>query len=634
MAIRWTIRFIVCFLFILALLAVPLDLYLSSKDRSYLLDLEENQLKGKTHLALLLVKDKMGNPSAPDLQATAVEIGRYLGHRVTFISREGRILGDSHRNPQDPPGSEDLSFRPEILAAKAHGYGRAVRYSKDLRSEALFTVLAVEKEGKPVGYLRLASSLEPLERRRSTQRRVVYGTAGVVASLAVLLAFLMGRRLRRPLEELTDMVRGLEQGEFRQPFHLVNAFETQGLVSALESLANGLSEKMELLEKETGELKTLMAVMREGVLVTDEKGRIILINNFLNEVLGGRISWLRRSIQEAFMSADLQDAVDRVLQGVPFQRTRVTIGRENPRHFEVQVVALNPSKRQRRAVALFHETTELLHLLEVRRRFVANASWELEKPLSAIHSRLEALQPRIPEEMKDLQGEITSVRKEIRRLILLVSEMLDLAQLDVPDQTREKREQVKVRPLLLEAVEWVKEPAKEKGLTFEADLDKVPADTTALWERPRIIQALTHLLDNAVKYTPPGGKIRLAARRVQPPDRPGERGLGFEAREKADSETGSDFLEISVADTGTGIPKEHLPRIFERFYRVDREYSRRLGGTGLGLSIVKHIIEAHGGTVEVQSEPGKGSVFTVLIPLEGETKIPARRRMLPPSCQL
>jgi two-component system phosphate regulon sensor histidine kinase PhoR len=297
----------------------------------------------------------------------------------------------------------------------------------------------------------------------------------------------------------------------------------------------------------------------------------------------------------------------------------ISFGRDTQRHFEVQVVALTSPLRQPRAVALFRETTELRYLLKIRQTFVANASWELDKPLMAMNSRLESLLPMIPADLTEVRQNITSIHKEVKRLCLLVSDMLDLAKLDVQEQGGKNFERVVVKEILRTAGERIASQALGKNIPLDLEMDNLSEELTAYWEKARVLQALYNVLDNAVKYTPEGGKIRLTADLISNFE---FRISESEKKQKADQDLREEIrnpqsaIRISIADTGPGIPREHLPRIFERFYRVDRDYSRQLGGTGLGLSIVKHVIEAHGGTIEVQTALGKGTTFILKIPLE------------------
>jgi two-component system phosphate regulon sensor histidine kinase PhoR len=287
-------------------------------------------------------------------------------------------------------------------------------------------------------------------------------------------------------------------------------------------------------------------------------------------------------------------------------------------HFDVQVVALLPGERSHRAVALFHDTTRLQYLLKVRQDFVANASHELRTPLTSIGGYVETLFPLVSSDPPEVQRFLSIIQKNVKQMNFLVSDLLDLAKLDVQEKLDNKQEKVMVKEILETAEQMIRDQAQQKGIDFSQEWNTIPQGLTAFWEKDRIVQALFNLLDNAVKYTPEGGIVRLTADLISD--------FGFRISEsfrndqskpatQAELLNPQSAIKISVADTGIGIPKEHLDRIFERFYRVDKARSRELGGTGLGLAIVKHIVEAHGGTVQVQSTIGKGSTFIITLPI-------------------
>jgi two-component system phosphate regulon sensor histidine kinase PhoR len=211
-------------------------------------------------------------------------------------------------------------------------------------------------------------------------------------------------------------------------------------------------------------------------------------------------------------------------------------------------------------------------------------------PLTAINGALENMISLLPANDPDAAKFLTILQKNVRRMNYLVSDLLDLAKLEGQERAEMFLDEVNVAEVLKSAIHSVSDFAQEKNISLDLDLSGISEGCSLFWERDRVQQAVFNLLDNAVKYTPPGGGVHLSAR-------------------EADKS-----VVISVTDTGLGIPKEHLARIFERFYRVDRDRSRELGGTGLGLSIVKHIVEAHRGTVEAQSELGRGSTFTLTFP--------------------
>ena len=623
MNLRWLIKILGAFILVFAMIVIASTVYLGSSLKTFLMTQKEEELKRDLNLAAWMLAGRL-NPDQfvpSQIQLITDELGYHLKKRVTILSKEGRIIGDSILSRELVDKAEDFSHRPEILAVKTKGYGQTVRFNPDSKTNILFGAVPIQPQEVLLGYVRIAIPLDQMDKAIASLRWGFYLAGGLTVLLAVLLSLFLTGSIRRPLREITDMVQRMNQGDFKQPFHLLNQSELKNLASSLESLTAGLMEKMELLETETGELKTLLSSMREGVLVTDEKGRIILINPFLNEVLGGKGSWKKRSVQEAFMSAELQDAVEAVLKGDPFQRVQLSFGRDLLRHFEVQVVALTSTHRPPRAVAIFHETTELRYLLKVRQTFVANASWELGTPLTSIDQRLSTLLPLVPENLPEVRQVITSIHKDVRRLCLLVSDMLDLAKLDVQEKSKMNFERVIVKEILESAVKMVKDQTKEKTIVLNLEIEHLPEGVTAFWEKDRMIQALFNVLDNAVKYTSIGGRIRLTPNlisdfgfRISDLEKDGL----FQSTPQVEFRNPQSAVKISIEDTGMGIPKEHLPRIFERFYRVDRDHSRQLGGTGLGLSIVKHIIESHGGTVKVQTALGKGSSFILTVPLEPE----------------
>jgi two-component system, OmpR family, phosphate regulon sensor histidine kinase PhoR len=623
MNLRWTIKILGVFTLVIALIIIPSTIYLGSNLKTFLMTQKEEDLKRDLKLAVWILADHLSpnQNDPPRVRQLTEQLGYQLGKRLTLLSKDGRVIGDSVLNRDRLDKGEDFSNRPEILAMKTKGYGQIVRFSPEMQANTLFGAAPILKEGILLGYIRIALPLSPIEKAVAYLRLGLFLAGGLMLILAGLISLLLSRNISKPIREITDMVQRMNQGDLKQPFHLLAQIEIKALAASLESLAAGLTGKMDLLETETGELKTLLSSMREGVLVTDEKGRIILINPFLNKVLGGKVSWKKRSVQEAFMSAELQDAVEAVLKGDPFQRMQFFFGRDLQRHFEVQVLALTSTHRPPRAVAIFHETTELRYLLKVRQAFVANASWELDNPLKAINGRLDNLLPMIPADLPEVRQNITSIHTEVKRLCLLVSDMLDLAKLDVQEKGNKNYGRVIIQELLRTVGDMIKDQALGKNIIFDQDIENLPEGITAFWEKDRVMQALFNILDNAVKYTPKGGQIHLTANLISDfrfPILESDTKDKFKPTPQPELRNPQPTIKISVKDTGIGIPLEHLPRIFERFYRVDREYSRQLGGTGLGLAIVKHIIESHGGTVEVQTMIGRGSTFTIKLPLEPE----------------
>jgi two-component system, OmpR family, phosphate regulon sensor histidine kinase PhoR len=622
MSSRWYIKIVSAFILVILVVVIPAAIYLESTLNQFLMSQKEDELRRELRLAAQMVAgrldDRTGRPTR--IPQLVKQVEEDLQKRVTVISPDGKVLGDSALSSDAVDRLDDHSHRPEILGAKTSGYGQTIRFSTTMQSNTLYGATPFYREGRVAGYVRLAVPLSRIEQLVADLRWKLILAGGLTTVLALLLSFFLTWSINRPLREITDMVKKMAEGDLKQPFHLLPKSEFSDLALSLERMANELKEKIGLLDAETSQLTTLLANMSEGVLVTDEKGRIILMNSFLQEILGEKVIWKKRSVQEVFMNSDLQDAVEMVLQGESFKKLQITHGRSPQKHFDVQVVALNPVQRPRRSVALFHDTTELQYLLKVRQDFVANASHELRTPLTSISGYVETLQTLVPNEPPEIQRFLTVIQKNVARMTLLVSELLDLAQLGARENLAARAKTVPVREILETALQMVADQAKEKNITVLPEMESLPDGLTGNWEKDRIIQAVFNVLDNGVKYTPHGGQVRLSARLVQSPGPETNQPKGGAQPLRAE---GADFLEVSIADTGPGISREHLPRIFERFYRVDKARSRDLGGTGLGLSIVKNIVEAHGGTVQVMSTLNQGSTFSLILPLAGPNQRPA-----------
>jgi len=617
MSIRWYIKILLAFLLIIAVVIIPSTFYLGINLKNFLMAQKEQELKRELQLAAFMVSDhlRIGQDNPLQIRSLANQIGTRLQRRVTIISKDGRLLGDSELGSKAIDKSEDHSYRPEILEAKTKGFGQSIRFSTTTQANTLYGAVLISREGNQWGYIRLALPLNQIDGLVADLRSNLVLAGSLTGLLAILLSFFLTWKINRPLREITDMVKKMADGDLKQPFHLLPKSEFSDLTASLEHMADELIEKIESLDTETGQLKTLLSTMQEGVLIMDEKGRIILMNLFLEEVLGEKRLWKKRTTLEVFMDSKLQEAIEVVLQGNPFKRLHLPVGHDFPRYFEVHVVPLTSIPHHRRVVALFHETTELEHLLKVRQDFVANASHELRTPLTSISGYMETLLSLTPADPPEFQRFLSIIQKNVKRLNLLVSDLLDLAKLDAKEIYGINFKKVGVVEILNTAVQMVGDQARDKGIALSMETADLPEDLTAFWEPDRVVQALVNILDNAIKYTPQGGHIRLTVTPVQRSAVSGQGKDEIDERPKT-KDLLADFVEISIEDNGIGIPKEHLSRIFERFYRIDKDRSRELGGTGLGLAIVKHIVDSYGGTIQVQSTINKGSTFKLTFPLQ------------------
>jgi two-component system phosphate regulon sensor histidine kinase PhoR len=410
-----------------------------------------------------------------------------------------------------------------------------------------------------------------------------------------IIAFILLRFLTQPLDDLMDILKRLTLGHRRKELLIDSKDEFGYLAKAIGEMDTQLRNKIEEISKEKGTLQTILKGMAEGVLVVDEKNHIIMINDTLRTLFSPSTEVVDKTPLELIRHAELEGAIHKAIREGKNSSFELTLPTSLGKIFEVNVVGILPLLEEeqkeghgmRGAIAVFHDISRLKELEKVRQDFVANVSHELRTPLTTIKGYTETLlDGALREEVAPQFLQV--IQKHADRLAKIVEDLLTLSKVE-SKEFQLKKEKLHLSELIDDVLEFVKEVAEKKKISI--DTVPVPPSLTIEGDRNILEQVLFNLLDNAIKYGREGGKITLSA--VQ----------------KNQSE-----IEISIRDNGIGIPKEDLPRIFERFYRVDKGRSQELGGTGLGLSIVKHLIQAHGGRVWAESRLGEGSTFYFTLP--------------------
>ena len=440
--------------------------------------------------------------------------------------------------------------------------------------------------------VRVGRPFPPLSAARSTLVQVLI-VAGIVAVLfAGLLSEYFTRTIGNPIREMTETADGLRRGDFENRVRSRRSDELGALGSAIDQMADQLQERFEQVRREEEQLRTIVDAMVEGVLVTDAAGRIVLSNAALTRLAGREVQG--RTAVEAIRSAELHEAVRKAAAGeaheVDFE---VTVGGKR-RSIAAQVA---PLRVREGVVAVLHDVTQLKQADAVRRDFVANASHELRTPLTAIKGFAETLADGAMHDERMAKRFLQSISDNANRLQELVEDLLELSRAESPDSAFEL-EAVDVMHVAAKVLAGLESRATEKAQQLV--LEDAGIELHARANARALDQVLLNLVENAIKYTPEGGRIAVRAR-VE-----GERVL------------------LEVSDTGAGIPRQHLDRIFERFYRVDKGRARTQGGTGLGLSIVRHLVSRMDGEVSVTSKLGEGSTFRVsLAPAEPAPTEPA-----------
>ncbi len=519
-----------------------------------------------------LVAQQWGPTIAPD--ALADSTGRAIGHRVTLVDSSGVVLGDTEFSGAALGALQNHNDRPEIVEARRSGSGRAERLSPSEGDRELYVAIAVG--GGRIARVSITTrDLNDIVAR--AQRDVLI--SGLIALLIALgLAALFSRQVTRPIRELRDVASAMAAGNLARRPSLSAPAEVGELASAVRRMAEQLQGRLHDLEAEDELLGALVESLNEGVVAVDGARRVIRINRSARQLLNVQAP-VPFSVGLLPRDRTLQDALTEALSGRIVDQAETQIGSHT------LALTARPLGVGGAVLALF-DLTGLRKLQTVRRDFVANVSHELKTPLTAIRGFAETLATEM--DASDPHAQFAgTIKSNAERMQRLVDDLLDLSRIESGGWTPAPV-LVDVRAAAEEAAAPCRDDMKKRGVSFMVEVD--PEASTLHADPLAFRQALGNLIENAARYTASGGSVSVAAR------------------------AGDDGITIAVSDTGSGIPPDHLPRIFERFYRVDPARSRAAGGTGLGLAIVKHLVEAHGGSVRADSALGRGTTVTLQFP--------------------
>ncbi|MCB2227640.1 MAG: HAMP domain-containing protein [Desulfarculaceae bacterium] len=517
----------------------------------------------------------------------ADQLGRIVGARVTLITPDGKVVGDSQMSRAQVPEMVNHANRPEIAAALKSGDGTAVRYSSTLGLDLMYVATRL---GTPDGeqlVVRLALPLSQVDKAIAQTRSLVLGAIFLGVLLSIGVAYLVARGLSKPVQQLTRTATSIAEGDLSRRFTRYPRNEIGDLGRAFDQMADNLQSTIDEITTSRDRLEAILRGMVEGVLLTDPQGHVLVANRALKKMLDLESVPVGKLPSEIIRNADLLEALDEVRAGAEYvSREFATLG-EPQRHMEAHVVRMTGEAAGAGLVCVLHDITERKRLEKTRRDFVANVSHELRTPLTAVRGAAETLLDGAVDSPQFARRFAELILRQSHRLERLVQDLLELASLE-SGQSPPRRRDIEAAELADSALEAVTDLAEARGVELERRLPREPVVFRA--DARQLEQALLNLLDNAIKYTGEGGKVRLSI------------------------EDQGETVALSVSDTGPGIPAEHLPRLFERFYRVDTNRSREMGGTGLGLAIVKHIAQVHHGKVEVDSAQGEGSTFRLVLP--------------------
>ncbi|MBO7745426.1 HAMP domain-containing protein [Paenibacillus sp. MWE-103] len=523
--------------------------------------------------------------------------------RITFIRSDGVVLGDSDH---DPRTMDNHSTRKEVLEAKQDGIGRTTRYSDTIKQNLLYVAMKVKPDDPNSDIIRLALSLEKAD--ESVKRIWVALLLGLVVlfALAALISYRVARGLTRPLEQITKVSKRIKNLDYRARVAVKSNDEIGELGQAINAMAEGLQVQMTRIHQNEQQLASVLDNMINGVVMIDAGGKIVLLNRMAEEVLGFSA---RELVGQHYASAkqqyELSQIIQEALERREHLRDEVTFYFPEERLLDLNLVPIfedNEHNGEFGGVLLvLQDVTAIRRLERMRSEFVANVSHELKTPVTAVKGFAETLLGGAVDDPELARSFLQIIYDESDRLNRLIGDILELSKIEsrrVPLQFSP----IELSPFVYKTIELMSAEAVRKQIRVTARVEPglyVEAD------EDRLRQIVMNLLANGIAYTSEGGSVSITVEPVHDPN------LSFDDEGQENYE----HIRIHISDTGMGIPKKDLPRIFERFYRVDKARSRSSGGTGLGLSIVKHLVELHKGTITVESRVGIGSTFTIELPV-------------------
>ncbi|MDJ0854275.1 MAG: ATP-binding protein [Desulfobacterales bacterium] len=576
--------------FLIALASLAVAIWFASNALNFFF-LKQTAFDLKDHLALLQhqIRPHFQDPQFQRIDQICNEAGQLTDTRFTVILPDGRVVGDSRENPVHMDNHAD---RPEIRAARAEGYGQSMRYSKTLDRNLLYVATAMRDGERLIAVTRAALPVVFLDEQKQAIQWRMAGGGLVIAVLVGVISLLASRKISRPIEELRIGAEVFASGELERKLAIPETEELASLAEAMNEMADQLDRRIQTVVDQRNELETVLASMHEGVVAIDTAETIINMNQAAADMFESeREKAAGRSVQEVVRNLELQNFVREALATDEAQESDISLFTPAETILNIHSSPIRDSEGQRIGTLLvMADVTKLRRLENMRRDFVANVSHEIKTPLTAIKGYVETLVNQEVDSKDDYERFLGIINKHVNRLDAIVEDLLSLSRIeravDIAESPLDFTE-ARIGDIIQTAVQVLQNRADEKNISIDR---RGEMDLKARVDATLIEQAILNLLDNAIKYSDNGSVVAIDV-------------------ERRNGATG-----IHITDHGCGIAKNHLARLFERFYRVDKARSRQMGGTGLGLAIVKHIVQAHGGQVTVDSKPGRGSTFSVLLP--------------------
>ncbi|HET6363600.1 MAG TPA: ATP-binding protein [Nitrospirota bacterium] len=529
-----------------------------------------------------LIANGISFRTASPLDDLSMRFKETTGSRVTIISLDGRVLGDSDT---DSTHMDNHTHRQEIQQASLNGIGMAIRHSDTLKYDFLYVAKKIMKGPQPEGFIRLSVPLREIDRSINILRIKILSIVVSVMLAAGIFSLWQIERIRRLTGQIRNFSRSIARGELGRKLFLERAGEFDEIAESLNTMSVELKNSIASHEEERHRLNVILRSIPDALFIIDAHG-VILLSSLAARKLFGEIALQGKPFIEVMRNSEFLSLVENVQKQQAAGVAEIRIGSPLEQYCVVQVSPLFYDEREPSGfIAVFHDITQLKKLEQTRTDFVANISHEIKTPITAIQGFADTLLEGALDDRENAFRFLQTIKMNSERINSLVDDLMTISKIEL-GVIKVKKSIVDVQEVVDHVLTLLRDKAAEKNLTIRTEVRPEPRTLEA--DRDRLIQILTNLVDNAIKFTEKGG-------------------VAF-----GDSlENGKVYL--FVEDTGIGIPQRHLPRLGERFYRVDPGRSRNMGGTGLGLAIVKHLVKAHDWDIRFESTPGKGTKVKIFV---------------------
>ncbi|TYT76169.1 sensor histidine kinase [Desulfobotulus mexicanus] len=567
---------------------VAVSLYAAGTMKQFFMENTQKELVSRTLILKPKIISLIKVGDFLEVQRICKETGSASDTRFTVVLPSGVVVGDTDENPMEMENHRD---RVEIARAASGLTGVVSRYSETVSQPMMYVAIPLESSGHLLAVLRAAVPLTAIDEAILVLQKRIFLCGFLVLIFAAGFSWFLSRKISAPLIILREGAHRFASGDLSHRLFVPDIQEMAALSEAMNRMAEDLDQRIRMVVRQRNELEAVLSSMVEGVIALDTEGSLLRMNQAAARMFDVDAALYQgRNVHEIVRNLEALRFVDKALAAESAVEADMDLYQYGKKLVHAHSSPLKDADDQRMGTLfVIQDVTQLRRLEHMRKDFVANVSHELKTPLTAIKGFVETLREDGGTDPEEAKRFMHIIDRNVNRLILLVDDLLKLSAIEQEAENEDLLlEEKNLKEVLLAAVQLCMPRMEEKGIEVVVDC---PERLKVKMDSHLMEHAFVNLLDNALKYSSDHSRVDIHA--------------GQE----------DDFISIAFADSGPGIPEEHLPRLFERFYRVDKARTRKLGGTGLGLAIVKHVMNAHGGRVEVRSRPGEGSVFTLFLPM-------------------